>query len=268
MYFSAYTSADLVLITKIDSLIIQKETPVKGKYTTILDINNTLIIKGKLNKPLVGNYNIGVVCGTYYKPELNKLRIIYARLVNNEYVFHESNCSRKIHYLDDLEDYRILKYSKNFKKYSDNDLNNRNKALHFLLNNIKLTNKVYNSFYSILPSQETSRKLNEIKVTKDSYAFYEVKFDQYGLIKKIKTLKKVNNSTDKEIKEIIKTGKWKTKHNPNIAKRKNKYIKLIKFDSYSSASNGSYSENTRKHSRKKNIQQENKRHKKSPYLGK
>lgn len=246
MFFESYLYSDLIIITKIDSLTLEKETTVKGKYTALLDKKSTLIVKGKLNKPLVGKYNYGYVCGTSYKPQLSKLRIIYARLINNEYVFHESNCSRKTLYLDDLEDYRLLKDSKNFKKYSDYDLNNRNKRLHFLLNNIKLTNKVYDSSYKVAPSKETSKKLNEIKVPKGLYSFYEIRFNSNGIIKKIKCLKRINKPIDKKIRSIIKDCVWKVRIDYQNTTTEKDLIRLLKFDNYSFASTVSYPDKPRK----------------------
>jgi len=142
-FFKAYASSDLVIITKIDSLNIKKTGKQEGKYTAILNKEETLVIKGKLNKKLVGYYN-GYGCGASYPPRSDRRRIIYAKLVNGEYVFGETACSKPL-YIENIEHYLNFKNSTYFLPGTRSSHINRNFELHFLLNNIKLNNTVYDN---------------------------------------------------------------------------------------------------------------------------
>jgi len=224
-FFRAYASSDLVIITKIDSLNIKKTGKREGKYTAFLNKEGTLVIKGKLNKKLVGYYN-GYGCGASSTPKLNSKRIIYAKLVNGEYVFGESACSKPL-YLDDLNNYLSFKNSDNFIPGVRRSYLFRNFELHFLLNNIKLNNKVYDNELVRLSDITSLTTLNNFHIPNDQYMLFEVFLDKDYNHLKSKKIKGNNKALQKEITNTIKNIKWCK--GLNLGSKK-KYKILLKFD--------------------------------------
>lgn len=224
-FFKAYASSDLVIITEIDSLNIKKTGKREGKYTAFLNKNETLIIKGHLNKKLVGYYN-QYICGGSWTPRLNKRRIIYGKLVNDEYVFGESACTKPL-YLDDLNSYLSFKNSANFIPSRRRSHVFRNFELHFLLNNIKLNNKVYDNELVKLRNIRSSTTLNNFHIPNDQYMLFEVFLDKNYSYIKSKKIKGHNKALQKEITNTIKNIKWSKGRNQNSKK---KYKILLKFD--------------------------------------
>jgi len=225
-FFKAYASSDIVIITKIDSLKINETGKLTGKYTAILNKEETLLIKGKLNKKLVGFYNSNYVCGGSYPPRLNRKRIIYAKLVNNEYVFNETACSKPL-YIDDLNDYLSFKNSANFIPGVRRSQINQNFELHFLLNNIKFNNKIYDNELVKLNDLKSLNAFNDISVPNEQYMLFEVLLDKDLNYIKTKKIKRNNRSLQKEIAKRIKKLKWAQ---DLYFKPKKKYKILLKFD--------------------------------------